>query len=383
MKLTKSLFMLCAAGLSLCACNSDDDVAQLEGLGAVEVTIVPPTTRATIGTTGNNDEKVAVTGDVYVTLTATTGGGTIKIDADDFTTSEIVKFWNVTNPTKVEVSMNGGVANYDNINITEKSTKTTYNVGFGNTTIQETKTIDMQAAPASIPVYGVATSDGGGLTLTSDVETNEGKSYKMWKATIKPEIPVARLEVSVTRTSASTVFSTLNVAGVYLDNIKPTGATQHTNYYSSKDAAYNAQSNPTGTATGVSAAILEDPYEQAVSFNTSGARIPESGKVFAYNFYGSDESGKVPQFKIYFTNAASSTQTIPAKQYAIISSYKLTADGEPIALENGHIYRVKDIILSDLNVQPDESGADLAYAVSVVVEQAEWTIKDVTGVWDN
>ena len=101
----------------------------------------------------------------------------------------------------------------------------------------------------------------------------------------------------------------------------------------------------------------------AIDFISSTARIPEtSTDVFAYNFYGSQETGKVPQFKIYFTNALSASQgtLIPTKQYAIISSYKLTADGDPIALENGKIYRVKDIILDDLKVQPDESGNELA-----------------------
>lgn len=387
MKLTKSLFMLCAAGLSLCACSSDNEEVQLpEGNGAVEVTIVPPTTRATTGTDGNNNGEVVVTGDVYVTLTATTGGGTIKIDDNNFSSNATVKFWNVTGPSKVEVSMNGGISSYDDISITDKTTVTNYTIGLnGGSTSNESKTINMQATPANIPVYGSATTTDGTLEETSDVVTNEGKSYKMWKATIKPTVPVARLEVSVKRLAQSSVFSSLKVAGVYLDYIKPTGNGEHTDYYSSKDEKYNANSNPEGTAEGISAAILEDTYETAIDFISSTARIPEtSTDVFAYNFYGSQETGKVPQFKIYFTNALSASQgtLIPTKQYAIISSYKLTADGDPIALENGKIYRVKNIILDDSKVQPDESGKDLAYAVSVLVQEATWTIKDVYGVWE-
>lgn len=222
MKTLKSLFMLCA-GLSFCACSSDNEPQLPEGAGAVEVTIVPPTTRATTGTSGDHNDNVAVTGDVYVTLTATTGGGTIKIPSGEFSSSATVKFWNVTGPTQVEVSMNGGRSSYTDINITDNTTVTTYTVGLdGGSTTPENKTIDMQALPNAIPVYGIATTAAGTLEETSDVETNEGTSYKMWKATIKLEIPVARLEVSVKRNANSTVFSDLKVSGVYLDYIKPT-----------------------------------------------------------------------------------------------------------------------------------------------------------------
>lgn len=389
MKLTKSLFMLCAAGLSLCACNSDDIKNQLpEGRGAVEVKIVPPTTRASVGSTaGNTDGQVVVEGDVYVTLTASKGGGTIKISKDDFQNETTVKFWNVEEPTKVEVSMNGGVSSYNAISIVEEAQQTTYNVGLdGGDKTEEKITIDMQALPTAIPVYGVATAtDGGGLDKTNSVETHEGKSYQMWKAKIKPEIPVARLEVSVKRESASTLFSKLNVSGVYLDHIMPMNGSDYKTYYSSKDAAYDAVNNPNGTATGVSAAILEDAFDAPISFVSAGSRIPSnSEQVFAYNFYGSTQVANVPQFKIYFTGAESVTQgtSIPESQYAIIKSYKLSADGPDIALENGKIYKVIDIVLPDEKVQSDESGTDIAYAVSVVVEEATWTIQEVNGVWD-
>lgn len=369
MKLTKSLFMLCAAGLSLCACNSDDIKDQLpEGNGAVEVKIVLPQTRATTGTSGANNAKVDVTGDVYVTLTAATGSGTVKVSADDFASNKIVKFWNVTEPTRVEVSMNGGVASYNDIAI---NGTTSYTAG-ENPAVQG----NMQADPASIPVYGVATLNNG-LILTTDIEENEGQKYQMYKAEINLTIPVARLEVVVKRESASSDFSSLNAYGVYLDHIKPTGNGDYTEYISSKDEAKSSENN--STAIGVSA-ILEDAFDASAAFIAEDAQIPGNSQVFAYNFYGDSDPTNVPYFKILFKDAAKTDgTTIPATQYAMITQYK--EGDEVIALENGNIYRIT-AVLADSNVQPDESGEDISYAVSVTVEKAQWTIKDVTGVWE-
>lgn len=374
MKTLKSLIMLCA-GLSFCACNSDNEPQLPEGTGAVEVTIVPPATRATTETSGDNGAKVEVTGDVYVTLTAEEGGGTLKIDQADFSSNKTVKFWNVTNPTKVEVSMNGGVASYDEVSITESESQVSYTVGF-ETTTEETVKRNMQAAPASIPVYGEA-SIGNGLSLTTNIEENDGMKYQMYEAKIQLTIPVARLEVIVKRESASTEYSTLNACSVYLDNIKPTGNAELTNYISSKDAAKSSENNSTATGSN---AILEDAFDSSVPFIAADAEIPGNLQAFAYNFYGSDNAADVPHFKILFKDAVKTDgTTIPTTQYAMITQYK---EGEEvIALENGNIYLVT-AVLADNNVQPDESGDDISYAVSVTVEKAEWTIKDVTGVWE-
>ena len=69
MKLTKSLFMLCAAGLSLCACNSDENVNQLpDGVGMVEVKVYSPETKTV--TSGSDGATIVVSGDIIVTLYA-------------------------------------------------------------------------------------------------------------------------------------------------------------------------------------------------------------------------------------------------------------------------------------------------------------------------
>ena len=318
MKTLKSLLMLCA-GLSFCACSSDNDEIQLpEGNGAVEVTIVPPATRATTGTSGANNAKVDVIGDVYVTLTATSGGGTVKVSANDFASNKIVKFWNVTGPTKVEVSMNGGVDSYESVSITDQTTQISYSVGLEQNKTTETVVRNMQADPTSIPVYGVATLNNG-LSLTTDIEENGGQKYQMYKATINLTIPVARLEVIVKRESASTVFNSLNAYGVYLDHIKPTGNGDYTEYISSKDVAKSAENN--STAIGKNA-ILEDAFDASAAFIASGAQIPGNSQVFAYNFYGNADAANVPYFKILFKDAARiDGTTIPTTQYAMITQY--------------------------------------------------------------
>ena len=118
MKLTKSLFMLCAAGLSLCACNSDDIKDQMpEGNGAITVKVTLPETRATVGaTTGAaGEDKVTVEGDIYVKLTAAKGGGIQKVAAGNEVT-----FWGIEGPTMVEAFINGG--SYVNTNKPEINT---------------------------------------------------------------------------------------------------------------------------------------------------------------------------------------------------------------------------------------------------------------------
>ena len=65
MKTLKSLLMLCA-GLSFCACNSDNEPQFPEGEGAVTIKIVNPTTRAIKPTSGN--AEITVTGDITIKL---------------------------------------------------------------------------------------------------------------------------------------------------------------------------------------------------------------------------------------------------------------------------------------------------------------------------
>jgi hypothetical protein len=378
MKLTKSLFMLCAAGLSLCACNSDDIKPSFEKEGAVEITIVPPTTftRATDqAASGEDGATIKVTGDMYVTLKDGSGSKTKKIASDAVTKS--VKFWGVNNPQSVVVTMNGGQESYETTLITASSTNAISYLDETGASKSDNVNFSLQAAPSSIPVYGKTTD----FTLTDEVETNNGTNYQMYTARVELEIPVARLEVSVKRTSASTAFSKLDLKGVYLDNIKPTDGGSFLNYKHPND-------NST-TVSGQNVAILYDTHETVIDFTAANAIAPASN-VYSYNFYGWDGDPSTqaaynnPQVKLYFSNvvAAAGGQPVPVNQYAIIKKFKNSSD-EEITLQNGKIYYIKNINLIDTNVGPVESGDQLEYAVEVTVVEAQWTVALTTGEWAN
>lgn len=376
MKLTKSLFMLCAAGLSLCACNSDDIKPSFEKEGAVEITIVPPTTftRATDkAASGEDGATIKVTGDMYVTLKDGSGSKTKKIASGAATKS--VKFWGVSNPKSVVVTMNGGQESYETTLITASSTKTISYVDEGDAPQSDEVYFSLQAAPNSIPVYGMTEE----FTLTNEVETNNGTNYQMYTTTVNLKIPVARLEVSVKRTSASTAFSELDLKGVYLDNIKSTDGSAFLDYKHPNDIST--------TVNGQTPAILFDTHEPVIDFTAANAIAPASN-VYSYNFYGWDGNSSTkdaynnPQVKLYFSNvvAAVGGEAVPVNQYAIIKKFKNTSD-EEITLQNGKIYYIKDINLIDTNVGPVESGDELEYAVEVTVVEAQWTVALTTGEW--
>lgn len=371
MKTLKSLFMLCA-GLSFCACSSDDEVPTLAKEGAVEVTIVPPTTR-TVGDGSGNVSTIKVVGDMYVTLEYNGNSVTKKIAQSEV--PKVVKFWGVTNPTKVSVSMNGGQLDYSSVSITNN---TTISESYVDEAEQEQTdsnvSFNMQAAPANIPVYGEVGESG--IVLKDRVETHDETNYQMYDATVTLKIPVARLEVSAKRLAESTLFNTLNLKGAYLDNIKPTNGGAFTDYKHPLDEST--------TVSGQTSAILFDTHETPIAFVGADVTAPGNSQYYVYNFYGKanaeDANYENPEVKLYFTNVTAKTGTVPANQYAIINSYK-NAQDQVISLENGKVYKITDITLADSNVGPVESGDELAYAVEVTVEEAVWSVETTTGVW--
>ena len=176
MKVNKFL-MLGIAGLAFAACSNDENVTNngLEGNGSVTVRIVSPMTK-TVGdpTTGEDGvDKIAVVpadGKIYVRLTADTGGTTKEI-----TEGTEVKFYGVSNPTKVEAWVNNGE---------------TEGQGATAITTMQTSYID---TPETIPAYGSTET----ITLTGSTETvtegSETQKSEMYEATVTREIPVAVL----------------------------------------------------------------------------------------------------------------------------------------------------------------------------------------------
>ncbi len=369
MKLTKSLFMLCAAGLSLCACNSDDIKDQLpEGNGAITVKVTLPETRATVGATPGEagEDKVTVEGDIYVRLTATKGGGIQKVTAGNEVT-----FWGIENPTKVEAFINGG--SYVNTNKpainTSSNTDADYTDGDDN--------YNMQAIATKVPAYGKVESSE--IELTDKSGYNNGISYQMYEATVIMQIPVARIEFAVNYDFSSTTFTALNFQGVYLDNIllTPDAAIKDYRHASDVDLKDGETLVYSTTATG-SPAVLFDYPDLPLSFTTNKTGyLPETDQVYAYNIY----PGDVPHIKLFFNGATSDDYVLPY-QYAVVKSYK---QGEtPITqFEAGKIYRVTALTLVPNNLATKEDGTDVGieYGIEVQVTEAKWDVVDVNGSW--
>lgn len=400
-------FMLGLAGLAFAACSNEEDAIDngnpmFDGNGAVSISIANPVmTRTASATTGTSVEVVpADDTEVVITLTDGNNDSSISLSKSDWEAGQVVTFWNVTNPTKVTVSMNNGIDSYAGVNI-------------ANGTPQ------LQVAPKFIPVYGetttfTPTNRNESPTIGDDHETgaedgDQNKKYQIWAATVNLEIPVARLEVSGIKhidKGNSCIFTELTIDGVYLDNIMPTDGVARADY----------QWVANGGGTGAEAILKEviPGDETAKNFKAANAEWPtqpqgstygEPSNVYAFNFYGPSEDEistaeevtddpqtadvdeqKVafqrlnPKFKIYFAKATGTpTEPVTEPRYAMITNYK-DVDGNSIILKNGHIYRIVKAELEDKNIIGDEGGNTLL-GVEVTVVEATWTVETIEADW--
>lgn len=374
MKLTKSLFMLCAAGLSLCACNSDDIKDQMpEGPGMVEVSVINPF--ATTKAAATNGSTVNIKGTLTVTLTHANGTltQTLEIGPDDATTTKTAKFWNVVNPQKVTASINGGVADYQAISITQTS-------GTGG---------DLQAAPNVIPAYGETTTFGlsGDMQPTGSEDAasgykdgDEAKTFQKYTAGITMAIPVARLEVGHITHSAHNAdacdFSVLKIAGVYLDKVSPNGSSYSVNKYAATATATNYTEDN---------AILKNFLGTPADFSST-TFYPAEEEVYAFNFFAGSQN---PIFKVYFSSAKFATGAQQGQEregWAMITRYKKWNTGtsayEDVTFENGKIYQITNVTLADENIVGDEENSAI-YGVEVTVTEAVWEVVGIEADWAN
>lgn len=387
MKTLKSLFMLCA-GLSFCACSSDNEPQLPEGTGAVTVRIADPiSTRMVDGALDDLDNEAnteIVNGDITLTLTHTGQGGTVTktmaynsgtnkytVDGHDVTVSGtdlVYTFYNIGQPTGLTASMYGGVASYATKKIT------------GDTP-------ELQVAADRIPVFG----DDNGFRKTGDVVNDGNDDYVEWETTVTMDIPVARLEMQIAVGNDFEGFSSIKLAGAYLDMVKPTESGTVTNYYLQYDNSSTAKA--TATDGNDRFAILCDNYFEAegdvkddatVILGTGAvSMLPAADQYFAYNFY---PEGATPDFKLCLNVVSNDVNNpIPAIQYAIVKFVEDDGQGgtTPITFEKGSIYRVTNLTLNGSNIQVDEDGTDLAYALTATVVRAKWNIvTTVNGTWE-
>lgn len=385
MKTLKSLLMLCA-GLSFCACNSDNEPQFPEGTGMVEVKVLAPQSRAVESASGDAD--ILVTGNITITLYAdfVAADGTVSAGSSKtatITAGETAKFWNVKNPTKVTASVNGGKETYTDTEIT---------------TFNPVSPIETNLVPAYGEVEPELTSTSSSPNMSGEdkdkVNANDGdqnKTYQMYTANIEMKIPLARLEVSNLKLSASSKYETLHLEGVYLDHIYPNGpAWEDGKFKLSGSATDYAYADGKGTGA---VAILKD----AVDADLVGNTLPADSKVYAYYFYGAPEGTQTadedenlassstynPSFKMYFDEGTVKQDEEPSSfpRYAFIKRFK-DGEGNTVVLENGYIYKVVgiDTGLEDENIIGDESGNTL-YGVEVTVVQAKWQVKTIGADW--
>lgn len=355
MKINK-LFLLGLAGLAFTACSSDEENqgSNLNGNGVVEVRIVNPTTRTVSDATQGSDPITVVPAEgtnYTVKLTASTGSATKTVTAEELKNSNVVKFWDVKGPSKIEVWINGG------------DTKAT-----GTASINELQGI----APENYPAYG--SSDA--FNLTGKTETNDGKTYEMYSTSVELKLPVARLEVSgITHVDkdGKCSYEELTIDGIYLDKISLTDGGGIVDY------SMPAVMSEDGETTITPAPILLDEIK-GENFLAKDAVWPATAtpaQCFSYYFY--PNANQMPILKIYFANAKSNdpTQTYSEPRYAIVKSY----NGDPnFKFEKGKIYRITNVELDDENIIGDEEGNAL-YGVNVTVTEAAWNIEDITAQW--
>lgn len=242
MKISKSLF-LAFAGLGLFACSNEDVTTENgipSGKGAVTVQLINPgVSTRTVQDPTTGDNTVSITGDITVSLyektNLTTASQVIRIPAASLETSTVLKFWNVTEPGKITVSINNGQSSYESVELSSLQDILPANIpAYGETT----KFILTDETGSPIIANDNDAESGGNKQEQGANEGDQNKVYQLYNAKVTMAIPVARLEVSgITHKSHPQQeggkdvceYKTLTVKGVYMDNLYTKGGAYQEN----------------------------------------------------------------------------------------------------------------------------------------------------------
>ena len=195
----------------------------------------------------------------------------------------------------------------------------------------------------------------------------------MYSASLTMRVPFARIEFTVKRSADASGFTTLDLGGVYLDNLLASGSAISPTYY--KHPSDDSFEGFTTTATGDDALTgLYDTPTSAFSFLAAGITAPSESTVYAYNIFPASGSD-MPIIKVWFNNATDTPSVLPY-QYAIIDTYTGLS-----GFEAGKIYKINAAALTDDNILPTEDGTDAEFGVNVTVTQAAWTVETVAATW--
>ena len=384
--------MFSAALMTFAACSNDEDVTNgpsFDGPGAVSVKITTAdlTRMAGGATSGNNGDKVDIKGTLSVTLTGTGLNNapyseTIEIDASSVENDTKLTFWNVAEPKKLTVSINGGVADYSTA--ADASTLTGLQVEAANIPAYGETTRFTKTDRSSSPVLDNDNDTADNGTEQGAASGDENKTYQLYEATVNMAIPVARLEVSnimhVKHEGAPDdvcQYATLIANGAYMDNVAIVGGKyeEGTSAYSAAGAGQNySYTGQDGTGT-------EAPLKDKIGEENGQSFLSEETLAgpFTYNFF---VNGNNPIFKIYFGTATAAPGADPVNEprYAMITKYKKAGSEDAVTFEAGKIYRITEATLTDENIVGDEGGNTL-WGVEVTVVEAQWEIVDITADW--
>ena len=391
MKLNR-FFMLGLAGLAFAACSNDDEPGQTPVYvenGAVSVKIVKPAITKALSPDGTVDIK----GKLTVTLVGKTAKDkdendyreTIVIDVDQLAAVQYLTFWNIAVPDSLIASINDGALSYEK-DFADKDEKLQLKNLWG-------------VAPESAPAYGVTTkfvlnggtgspdlsNDNDGTNDKPEAGAEPGddkKVYDKYTATVTMAIPMARLEVGTitykapNEPDAEPIYATLIYTGSYLDKYVTYGTK-----YNEDEGAFPASSETVGNywfeagagAAGQAESLMKFPASGTPDFLTTP--IQEGG---CFNFFAAGEN---PQFKLYFKDGTMNPESgtvLDFPRYAMITKYM--KDGQEVTMENGHIYKIISMELDEPHFIPNEDGGT-TYGVVVTIEEAQWQVESVSGVW--
>lgn len=306
-----------------------------------------------LGTGTAGDAKQALTiNKLEYKLAATTGGTkdkwvTIDLSANkDNSDSSIDKntitLLGVTKPTNLQVRINHTKE--------EEEADNTYS-----------SVVDFQVGKSEdVPAYGATNA----FTFNNGIVVANGKNYEKISATVKVNIPVARIELSNFYVTENNTYKTLELEKIFVNNVLTTLTEADTSATSFK---YATERN---TVTDSKDAKLFDTVGKSI--------LSPITKTYAYSIFPTNDDKDFAKVTLQFNKATLESGNAgfdaEAPRYAVI-----TKMGDITKFEAGKIYRIKQMHLTDENVGVDINGNNMQ-AVEVTVVVQSWDIIDVADI---
>ena len=218
-------------------------------------------------------------------------------------------------------------------------------------------------APTGIAAYGSTTDFTVRSAAHNGVYTTAGgDSYDLYDATVNLKIPVARLEISGLQhddEGEDCEYSALSLKNYTVKKLPESVTYSETNGYAAT----------TGTSEVVDETATADNFK-------TGVYPSESGKVYASYILPTEN----PMLQFVMQGTIDGVFT-DRPRYATVKTFQVSGE-DPVAAEDfsfeaGKIYRIKEVKISDQDINSSEEG-DEQIALNIIVEVADWSVVDVT-----